>query len=284
MINIKRTWAIIVAMLLGLAAVFLTNYYFQQQEAALRNKEAEKVRVLVAAGDISRGTTIDYDMLGFKLIPANFIEPGALRSKEAAVGKAALVTIAAGEQILQSKLVVPGTGLTLARKTPPGKRAFTISLDAAASVGGMVQPADHVDVLAVFASPPITLTLFQDILVLAVGQGMVPEEDEKTRERKFGVQATAARSREAITLALTPQQVQVLTVATQQGQIRLTLRPRMETAEALPEVDLSQLPPAVDLNTLLQLYISQFQKQEVAPSVEVIRGLKKETAPLPSGK
>lgn len=268
----KRKWAIVVAAALGLLAVFLTNLYLQQREAELRPKKGKEGRVLVAARDISKGVTIDYEMLSFKAMPVKFIEPKALRAKESAVGKTALLTIMAGEQILPSKLVAPGRGLTLAAKTPPGKRAFTISLDAAALVGGMVKPGDHVDILTIFTAPAITLTLFQDILVLAVGQEMVPTQERGAREKA----SSAARS--TVTLALTPQEVQVLTVAMQHGRIRLTLRPRMETGKVLPPVDLSNLPAAIDLNTLLQLYI---RRHEAAPTVEVIRGLKKEVMPLP---
>lgn len=270
----ERKWAIIIAAVLGLLAVFLTNIYFRQQETQVQVREAQ---VLVAAKDISRGATIDYDMLAFKMMPLNFIQPGALTSKESAVGKTALATIMAGEQILVTKLAAPGAGLTLAGKTPPGKRAVTISLEAASAVGGMIRPADHVDVLAIFSAPAITLTLFQDVLVLAVGQEMVPTEEKKERTRA-GQEATST-ARMTVTLALTPQQVQILTVAMEQGKIRLTLRPRMETGKALPTVDLSNLPPAIDLNTLLQFYI---RRPEAAPSVEVIRGLKKEVTPMPA--
>jgi pilus assembly protein CpaB len=263
-----RKWAIVVAVIFGALAVFLTNMYFQQKEEAFRVEEAQ---VLIASEDIAKGAVIDYDMLGFKLIPVDFIEPKALGSKESAVGKTAMVTIMEGEQVLSGKLAAPGVGgLTLANKTPPGKRAFTIGLEEASAVGGMLRPGDHVDVLGIFTNPSIILALFQDILVLAVGQEMIAEKEEKPR--RAGI--AGSRGRETVTLALTPQEVQIITVAMQQGKLRLTLRPRMEVSRALPAVDLSQLPPAVDLNTLLQFYI---RRPPPPPSVEIIRGLKKET-------
>jgi len=280
----ERKWAIIIAAILGLLAVFLTNFYFQQKEARLQLQRGKEVQVLVAAKDISRGTTIEYDMLAFKLMPINFIQPGVLQSKESAVGKTALGTIMAGEQVLATKLATPGTGLTLAGKTPPGKRAFTVSLDAASTVGGMVRPGDHVDVLAVFIQPPVTLTLFQDILVLAVGEAMVAEQKERAGWRE---KAPSSVAKGNITFALSPQEVQILTVAMQHGKINLTLRPRMESGEALPQVDLSQLPPAIDLNTLFQIYIGGMQEMAPPPptsSVEVIRGLEKEDVPMPANQ
>ncbi len=182
----------------------------------------------------------------------------------------------AGEQILANKLTVPGRGLTLAAKTPPGKRAITISLDATALVGGMVRPGDHVDILSSFSKPSVIVTLFQDILILAVGTEMVAAEGEKDPRAA----ARTVSRRETITLALSPQEVQILSVAMEYGKIRLTLRPRLEIGKAMPAVDLTKLPPVVDLNTLLRLYIQRPEEVDV-PSVEVIRGLKKEVTPLP---
>lgn len=276
MINLQRRWTVIVGVVLGILAVILTNIYLRQREQQWRTKQPKEVPVLVAARDISKGAVIDYDMLAFKPMPAKFIQPGAVQSRQSVVGKTALVTIMAGEQILSTKLAQPEKGLTLAGKTPPGKRAFTVGLEASSAVGGMIRPGDHVDVLAIFTAPALTVTLFQDILVLAVGREMVAEEEEKGRR---SATTTAARGRETVTLALSPQEVQIITVAMEQGKIRMTLRPRMEAGKALPAVDLSQLPPAVDLNTLLQFYIRRAEPQ---PTVEVIRGLEKEVTPLPA--
>lgn len=269
MLHIERKIAIIVAIILGALAVLLTNFYFKKREAQFA---VETKAVLVAAKEISRGAVIDYEMLAFKTVPLKFIEPGALKAKELAVGKTALVTIMAGEQVLQTKLAAPETGLTLAAKTPPGKRAITISFEATSAVGGMIKPADHVDVLASFKKPAIALTLFQDILVLAVGTEMFPKQakDDDKAQRP---------GKQTITLALSPQEVQILNVADEHGKIQLTLRPRMEKGKALPTVDLSSLPSVVDFNTLLQLYIKRPPVE--TPQVEVIRGLKREMTPIP---
>lgn len=276
----QRKWVLIIAAVLGLMAVFLTNVYIQQRDTA---PDVRYKQVLVAAKDIAKGTTIDYNMLAFKPIPVNFVEPGALSLRESAVGKAAMVTIMAGEQILNSKLAAPGTGLTLAVKTPPGKRATTITLESASAVGGMVRPGDHVDILGVFSTPAITLTLFQNVIVLAVGSQMVPGE---MQDRRAAAQASSARSSASVTLALSPQQVQVLTVAMQHGKIRMTLRPHMETEQALPEIDLSNLSAAFDFNSLLQLYIArpQLPVAKAGPEVEIIRGLNKEITTVPTAK
>lgn len=266
---------IIVAAVLGIVAVSLGYVYWQHKEASMR---VEEVGILVAAKDISRGALIDHDMLEFMAVPVKLVSPGVLGSRDSAIGKTAQVNIMAGQQILSTNLAAPGSGLTLAGKTPPGKRAVSISLNAASAVGGMIKPGDHVDVLAVFTTPAMTITLFQNTLVLAVGQEMVPSAEGRGRRRDDAVLPT---SRSTVTLALSPQQVQIISVAMEQGKILLTLRPRMEEKTFLPVIDLSNLPAAIDFNTLLQFYI---RRPEPGPSVEIIRGLKKEITPMPQGR
>ncbi|MFH1246051.1 MAG: Flp pilus assembly protein CpaB [Candidatus Omnitrophota bacterium] len=269
----NRKIGVIVAVVLGGFAVILTNVYFQQKEKKLHFEEAA---VLVAAKEISKGELIEYEMVTFKSMPVPFIQPGALTAKEMAVGKTALGTIMAGEQILATKLTTPGAGLTLAGKTPPGKRAMTISLENVSAVGGMVYPGDHVDVLGIFANPPVTLTLFQDVLILAVGQDMLPT-GEGARRKELPV--ASPRTKDSMTLALSPQETQIISVAIANGKISLTLRPRMEVGKALPPIDLSNLPAVITFQTLLQLYM-RTPTEEVQPQVEIIRGLKKEIAPI----
>ena len=268
-----RKLAVIIAVSCGLLAVLLTNFYFQQQA---KEKHVDEAAVVVAASDIAKGALIEYEMLTFKKMPVEFIQPGALNVRERAIGKTALATIMQGEQVLTTKLAAPGTGLTLAGKTPPGKRAVTIGLENVMAVGGMVYPGDHVDVLGIFKNPPITLTLFQDVLILAVGQQMVPARGASRQDS----QTFSPRGKNIITFAMTPQEVQILTVAMEQGKIGLTLRPQMEVGRALPTIDLSNLPPVVTFQTLLQLYTMTTPPDETGPKVEIIRGLKKEITPI----
>lgn len=269
----NRRLGVIVAVVLGGFAVILTNVYLQQKAKKMRFEEAA---ILVAAQEISKGALVEYEMVAFKTMPVPFIQPGALTAKEAVVGKTALATIMPGEQILSTKLAAPGAGLTLAGKTPPGKRAITISLENVSAVGGMVHPGDHVDILGVFANPPVTLTLFQDILILAVGQEMVAGGEAARRKELPGV---SPRGKDSITLALSPQEAQILSVAMEHGKISLTLRPRMEVGRAMPPIDLSNLPAVITFQTLLQLYM-RIPTEDVQPQVEIIRGLKKEITPV----
>jgi pilus assembly protein CpaB len=288
----ERKWIVIVAVL-GALAIFLTYFYLQLNGLYVQQKQvpsqSEKTQVLIATQDIPQGTAIAEEMVGFKTVPADFVEPGALKSLEAAVGKISAVVIMSGEQILATKLVPPSPpkpvpakpqiDRTLAGKMPAGTRAFTLDLDAAACVGGMVKPGDHIDVVASFSEPPITLTLLEDILVLAVGQEIVSAETEGEQARQpEGVDIVDVGT---ITLALSPQQVQKLGVAMEHGRIQLTLRAGAEAEEITSPIEQNKLSSAIDLNSLLEDYI---KPPEQVPSVEVIRGLKRELTPLPEEK
>ena len=117
--------------------------------------------------------------------------------------------------------------------------------------------------------------MFQDILILAVGTQMVPTGGER---RSRAAVAPSSRSKNSITFALSPQEVQILSVAMQHGKISLTLRPRMEVGKSMQPVDLSNLPSMITFQTLLQLYMRT--PVETVPQVEIIRGLKKEMTPI----
>jgi len=266
----KKKLAIIVALLLGALSVLLINYYLKQKEREyqLRSK-GEGIAVLVAAGDIPADSRIEASSLKLVTVPEKYIQPKATNLKEKVIGKFALAPIMQGEQILMSKLGteqqikkqseekkrMPGR---LSMNMPIGKRAITIPVGFTDAAGGSIKQGDHVDVLGVFSAAKFALqpeaktaivTLFQDVLVLA---------------------ATGS----SITLALSPEEAGIITVAQNEGKILFVLRPQAEEGE--------HALPLVDMNTLTQRYtpavvIAPQKKEEV---IEIFRGLKRETIPL----
>ena len=124
-------------------------------------------------------------------------------------------------------------------------RAMSISVSGAAAVSGMVRPGDNVDVIGTFSFPddagkikrgdPVTCTVLQKVLVLAVGS-----ETAKNRRQALGVQSGYS----TVTLAVTPREAEILAFAEQvKGRLVLTLRNRndTETEEDLPTVDFTEI-------------------------------------------
>lgn len=288
----NRLW-IVIGIALGVVSVVLVHAYVQGRERSLRSqllKGQEPTPVLIAVQDIQGNALVKDDMVQVQDRPAYSIQPHALADSADAVGKVALVPLYKGEQVLDSKLARPESATGLAMKTPPGKRAVTISVDAVSGVGGLVKPGDYVDILGVFAVPVpggeksvVTLTLLQRVEVLAAGTHLSPvEEDDKEEESHPGYSQ--------VTLALNPQDAQLLLFArAAQAQLQLALRGKTDTAQV------AGLTPTTQ-ETLLGIIlgpkalemVQQAQQSIITKgppkTVEVFRGLEKEVVSLSDGK
>jgi len=258
----------------------LANRYFAKREKELF-EGTEPKPVLIAARDIPSDTTItERDVKAVK-IPAKFIQPSAISSKKAVIGKLTITPILKGEQILSTKIVSPEKGGWLAIKTPVGKRAVSISADSVSAVSGLIKPGDYVDILATFdlikigeggrqEVQSITLPLFQNVLVLAVDREMkkvfLPEDKKQGRRER--------REISTITLALSPEEAENLVFAEEKGKIRLMLRGVKDNKESpLGVVNFSTL--LQNFSPILPLKVEE-KERERKKEIEVFRGLEKE--------
>jgi pilus assembly protein CpaB len=287
MIQLPRKYLpLIISLVLGLAATYLVNLFLRQktEEAKERAAQMEKniASVVVAKSDIPAGTTITAEMLKEEKVYRNMLQPRAATDIERIVDKIAIAPIAKGEQVLLNKVTIAGQETSLATKIPRGKRAISIPVDNISAVGGMIRPGDHVDVMGLVPIPVATpdgktatqmttMPLFQDVLVLAVGQeySSVSAKEEKKSEKSSAAPL--------ITLALSPQETSLIAFVQEQGKIRLVLRSPEDT----------QVQPAVPASwdVLFKTVMPQaFQQPEEDSAgqrtVEIYRGLKKEVKVL----
>ena len=104
-----------------------------------------------------------------------------------------------------------------------GWRAVSIPVDPVSSVNNLIQPNDNVDVIGTFRFPDVrgdsaldtvTLTILQDVKVLAVGNRWQSALAESGTSGSYGT----------VTLQLMPDEVEMLIFASQKGKITLSLR------------------------------------------------------------
>ena len=289
---------------LGLIAVFMVNVYISQQrvidrkriQEEIANSQANQASVLVAKEDIARGVPIEASMLDVAIVPTKYIQPQAVTSLDRVAGMTTITTISKGEQITLNKLITSkdAGGESLAMATPLGKRAITISVDGINAVGGMIKPGDYVDVTAMIPMPfmnqqgqqsaqPVGMPLFQNVLILAIGHETVSAggQGESSRYKKEEKKEVSP----LVTLALTPQEANLISFVQEQSKIRLTLRSPAD-AQIVP------VQPA-SWETLLQ-YMNLVPKADEADKsgnqgkpesetgsyVDIYRGLNKERVPL----
>lgn len=241
----QRLIFLVVGVTLGLIAVVMVNVYIKDAaENAKRQaaKTLEKMRqnqavVLVAKQDIPPNTPIQGAMLETAIVPREYVQPQAATSLDSVNGMVTVAPISRGEQVSFTKLSSVSQQVKkrdLATVTPVGKRAVAVTAENISDVIGLINPGDSVDLIAVLSTPKkaadgkITMQqtitpVFQNVLVLAVGQ------DTETR---ITAQAKTLRDKDRsaqITVALEPNEANILTFLQEQGKIRIVLRSSQDT-------------------------------------------------------
>ncbi|TAK74418.1 MAG: Flp pilus assembly protein CpaB [Dehalococcoidia bacterium] len=239
----NRRTKLLMAAFLALVSATLAFVFLQQGAASSHAVVPGSTVVLTAAREIAAQSTIQPEMVVLKRIPLEAVVQGGFRAPEEVVGTVARYPIGTGEQITAVKVSRgrPLTGLTAA--IPDGHRAMAISSSAVVTAGGMLQPGDRVDVLAVVTGgietaghaerigEALSVVLVEDAEVLAVAQRLIelalPPLSGGSSERLdlVDAKAAAAPSAATVTLALTPQEAQRVLLYEQRGVIRLIVRP-----------------------------------------------------------
>lgn len=294
--QLKKILPIAFAVVMMIVTIVAINHYLGTQRHALEQERRkimanyqEPINVAAAAVDLPAGTILQMSHIRKATVPEKFVQPYAARSPNEVIGRTTVAPIAEGEQILTNKLrradEVP-EGSTLSSVMPKGRRGVTILVDTLTGVGGFVRPGDAVDVLWTVALPAaegqpgsqgFTLTLFQDIPVLAIGAEMRPgmAPAGATGEET----ASAAQHTNTVTLGLTPQETSFLLFARQQGQIQLSLRPHQEGGAVA-------VAPA-NIQTLMESALGPqavAQKPKAPHQVEVYKGLQRDVVSLPEAQ
>ena len=298
---IEKKGLIIAAALALIATILVVSWLNQQRrrmadDMSMRFKElhANTVDAIYAKSDIPRGKIISEDMLFTKPITKNSLPPEAATSLTKVIDNVATVNIKEDSIILSDMVGPPAAKeATLAMKTPIGKRAISVSVDNISSLVGMIKPGDYVDVISLILLPamvegkqaaqPATVPLFQNVQVLAVGAQLNRTQEAEISSRRRKEEPASREAAPLITLALSPEETNLLAFVQEQGKIRLVLR---SPADAKIEV----VQPA-SWETLLRYLYPNMNLQPDSdtlkkgpPQVEIVRGFKKEMMPITQEK
>jgi pilus assembly protein CpaB len=213
--------ALVVAVFFGLIAAYGIYNFLRQQRETAESLRQETQNIVVAATDIPAGTTINDEMIKKGMVkavqwPKASMPTGSFSSPEQVIGKTNRVKILANDPITEARLAGEGAGLTT--RLEAGKRAMALRVDEIIGVSGFIVPDDRVDVI-VTTTPPgsqnqddkLSKIVLQNKRVLSVAQN-IEQKDGKPQ---------VARS---ITVEVTPEESEKLSLASQEGQIVLALR------------------------------------------------------------
>src|SRR5579864_8752905 len=179
---------------LVLAAIAVASLYLYSRSLEKEVAGGQKVAVLVAATDISAGTRISKALLGVRDVPEAYVNKGSIRVGEEneIIGHPLANKVSQGDVILMSDFELPRSAANrrLSGAVGRGQRALTIPVDVAGSLAGMLRPGDRVDVLGTFARSQgaeyATVTLLQNVLVIATGDIRGEGESDATGAHSFG--------------------------------------------------------------------------------------------------
>jgi pilus assembly protein CpaB len=251
-VNTRRI-TLIVAVVLAIGTGIITLRFLSSlnQQNQAQQQQVELKPIVIANRDIPARLKITPDMLTKTTRPANEVEPQALSDPKQAEGDIALITIPQGSTLTASKVGQPAeVGLTARLK--PGMRAITIPVDRVKAVAGLIQSGDRVDILASVGRgvgiPPKTFTIIRGALVLAMGT-----ELESTGAAGASPSPDSGSAATTVTLGVTPEQADLLTVADLNTTLRLALRSPQEPVRSLPAerlefADLGSVPAPAPQN------------------------------------
>lgn len=261
------------ALVVALGASYVV--YRQLERSMLSSAAKSSPKILVAGRDLPVGTLLKHE--DFKMVEWQGTPPAyAVVKADEAVGRGVIANIYAGEPLNPSRLAATGAGGGLAATIPPGKRAVAVRVNDVVGVAGFVSPGMRVDLLA-SGNPPnapgnqgtVTRTVLQNIEVLSAGQNIQKDAEGKP----VAVQV--------VNLLVTPEQAEVLSLASSDTKIQLVLRNPLDTE--------TTKPPGTSLAFILEGVGTKPQPTAVArvvfkprppapPTVEIITGSKKRVA------
>lgn len=303
--NKRLIIALLAAITFGLVAAVSVKQYLLSAQAFSRTNN-----VVVAKVEIPVGSRIIAEQLTVAQFPADVTPEGAIPEiSENLIGRVVVTAIAPREPVTESRLAPVGSLGGLASVIPEGYRAMTVKVDDIVGVSGFIMPGTLVDIVVVIQPPKgsaneemISKIVLQNIKVLASGQNIDKPKNDREVERSV----------RAVTLQVTPEQAEKLALASSEGKLQLVMRNSVDQADeqtsgankrSLLHGERAMIVPEPGIGSNSTPKVAPTSPRRVAPrrvvtetappkatqpppaprpTVEVIRGGKKETVDFPS--
>lgn len=212
---------ITVILMAVVVALVITAIFYQitvgrrPTQAAVATKE-----LVVAKENLPLGSEIQREDLLIRDYPTQAYPQGAFADIEDVIDRSVLSPILANEPILAARVTEKGAGVGLAPLIPEGKRAVAIAINQVSGVSGYINPGSEVDILLTGqpkgSDERLTTTVLENVTVLSTGTQL--EMDPEGKPQNVPV----------INMLLTPEDAELITLATGVGRIHLVLRNPMD--------------------------------------------------------
>jgi pilus assembly protein CpaB len=219
--------ALVLAVALTAAGAASLMVYQVVSAIPVREVEVASLHAVVAAKPIPVGTILTSDHVKIVPWPARNPVPGSFTAIDKVVNRGAIVEVAENEPLTESKLAPLGAGGGLPPTIPEGMRAISVRTNEVIGVAGFVIPGTRVDVLVTVKqrgaqSEPISRAVVSNVQVLTAGTRF---DQEKSRADGKPIPSTV------VTLLVTPQDAERISLASSEGSITLTLRNPLDVAK-----------------------------------------------------
>jgi pilus assembly protein CpaB len=219
------------------AALGIISLFFYMRRLEAEASGGEKVSILAVAKPAPKGTLLTEELLSVREIPIGYVEDRMVRlvDKPKVLGVRIERDLDPQESLLWTDLSVGGyVDRHLSQLIQPGARALTLHIPSEHMSIQMLRPGDYVDLLGVVQDEgraPQAVVLLQKVLVLAVGEDTMPSRDGH-RDARFD---------QLLTISVTLQESQTISLATQKGPVIAVLRPANDTSVSARAPVVSQL-------------------------------------------
>ncbi|MGH7088740.1 MAG: Flp pilus assembly protein CpaB [Stellaceae bacterium] len=234
--SFRRILLLFLALAVSGATVVIGRAALAPHRVVAAAPQAPVTHVLVAQGTLTSGQFVRPENLRWqawptKDVPASYVVEGKGRLEDM-VGAVVRTGLSDGEPVTDGRVVRPGDRGFLAAVLMPGDRAISVPVTVSSGIAGFVFPGDRVDLLLTMAvagdskdrtQRHAAETLLSNIRVLAMDQ----RTDDQTKKAEVAKTAT---------LEVTPKEAETVAVATELGNLSLSLRSlaKGDAADQLP--------------------------------------------------
>ncbi|HSH76397.1 MAG TPA: Flp pilus assembly protein CpaB [Longimicrobiales bacterium] len=216
-------WMLLAASASGLLAGYVALVYVSQEPAPLEAAAPSRT-IVVAARDLPAGAIVlreDVETIDW---PGSATPQGFATQPGEVVGRGLIVEVRENEPLLAWKLAEKEAGGGLTITIPEGMRAVSVEVDEVVGVAGFVLPGTRVDVLATVMPgtdrrQTTTRIILQNVRAVAADQRYQQDIDGEPQYVTV------------VTLLVTPEQAEALTLAATEGRIQLALRNTLDSEE-----------------------------------------------------
>lgn len=268
----------LIALVAGGGLAYGTYDYLQN--VPVKTVTVPTKRVVVANNDLSLGSELGRDDLKALDWPAASVPEGSFEDPAAIVGRGLIVSVVRNEPILPGKLAAKEAGSGLPPIIPAGKRAVSVRVNEVIGVAGYVLPGTRVDIVATQSPTNKTEDMMSKVVLSNVEVLTAGTRLEQEGKDGKPMQVTV------VTLLVTPDESERLTLASSEGKIHLALRNPLDgESPATPGVK-----PGVLMGTAQQRAPVSPRRASAptsvsapapvlappAPTIEIIRGDKRQ--------